>query len=279
MRIHFIGDISKDFNVIRGQTREEPGGGVFHNSMTAAAIGADVVAVITCAPEDRGITAPIAAKNVPIVFCGSGRSTTTIENVYPDENPDSRRSRLIAGATPFEPGDFDAVSGGVIHVNPLWYPLFSMDILAGLRQKAELLAADAQGFLRNIAADGSMYLKVPPDVERGLALLDVLKVDIKEAAALTGIDDVEPAARAVRAMGPRIVVLTHADGVCVFDGSRIYEAPFGKYPMEGRTGRGDTCSAAFLCALARGGDTAAATEFAGRITSSKLQYPGPYRGD
>lgn len=279
MRIHFIGDISKDFNVIRGQSRQEPGGGVFHNSMTAAAIGADVVAVITCSPDDRGITNPISAHGVPIIFCQSGASTTTIENVYPDENPDSRRSRLIAAATPFELGDFDQVSGGVIHVNPLWYPLFSMDILKELRRRANVLAADAQGFLRNIAADGSMFLKVPDDVEQGLSLLDVLKVDIKEAAALTGIDDVVAAARAVRAMGPGIVLLTHADGVCVFDGSAMHQAPFGKYPMEGRTGRGDTCSAAFLCAMARGENIESATAFAGRITSKKLQYPGPYRGD
>ena len=279
MNIFFIGDISKDFNVIRGQVREEPGGGVFHNSMTAAAIGADITAVTTCEDIDRNLTDPMTEKGVRVLFCPSGKSTTTIENVYPDENPESRRSRLINGATPFEVSDFDEVSGGIIHVNPLWYPLFSTEILKTLRGRADMLCADAQGFLRNISADGKMFLKVPPDVKVGLGMLDLLKVDIKEASALTGItDDIHAAARAVRDMGPKVVLLTYSDGVCVFDGESMYEAEFGKYPMEGRTGRGDTCSAAFLCGLADEMTIEDATTFAGQITSRKLQYPGPYRG-
>lgn len=278
MHIYFIGDISRDFNVIRGEVREEPGGGVFHNSMTAAAIGQEVTAVTTCAEEDRHLTMPMSENGVRVLFCPSGRSTTTIENVYPDENPESRRSRLIQGASPFQVSDFDKISGGIVHVNPLWYPLFSTQILKTLRQRADMLCADAQGFLRNISSDGKMFLKVPDDVETGLSMLDVLKVDIKEAGALSGITEIHDAASAVRDMGPRIVLLTHSDGVCVVDKTGMYEAPFGTYPMEGRTGRGDTCSAAFLCGMACGLTVADATAFAGRITSRKLQYPGPYRG-
>jgi sugar/nucleoside kinase (ribokinase family) len=278
MHIFFLGDISKDFNVIRGVSREEPGGGVFFNSMVAGELGVPATAVITCADGDRWLTDSIKEKGVKVVFCKSGRSTTTIENIYPDENPDSRRSRLINGATPFEAGDFDEVGGGIVHVNPLWYPLFSTDILKVLRGRAEWLCADAQGFLRNIAPDGKMFLRVPADVGEGLGLLDLLKVDIKEAEALTGSHDVQDAAVKVHAMGPKMVLLTHSAGVCVFDGKIMYEAPFGAYPMEGRTGRGDTCSAAFLCAVARGASLGEATAFAGEITSQKLQYPGPFRG-
>ncbi len=278
MQITFIGDISKDFNVIRGQTREEPGGGVFHNSMTAAALGARVVALTTCADEDRHLTDRMTRKGVDVQFCPSGRSTTTIENVYPDENPDSRRSRLINGATPFEASDFESVDGGIVHVNPLWYPLFSTPILVGLRRRADILAADAQGFLRNIGPDGKMYLKVPDDVRVGFELLDVLKVDIKEAGALTGVEDIHQAASGVLEMGPKLVVLTHSLGVCVYDGLQFVDRPFRPYPMEGRTGRGDTCSAAFLFAMSRGMELVESVEFAAEITSKKLQYPGPYRG-
>jgi len=278
MQLTFIGDISKDFNVIRGQTREEPGGGVYHNSMTAAALGAKVVAVTTCADEDRRLAGRMADKGVTVIFCKSGKSTTTIENVYPDDNPDSRRSRLINGATPFRLDDFDEVDGGVVHVNPLWYPLFSTAILVELRKRADILAADAQGFLRNVAPDGRMFLKVPDDVCAGFELLDVLKVDIKEAGALTGVDDIHDAAFRVLAMGPKIVLLTHSAGVCVYDGMSFYDQPFRPYPMEGRTGRGDTCSAAFLFAMSKGMDLPESVAFAAEITSRKLQYPGPYRG-
>jgi len=278
MQITFIGDISKDFNVIRGQTREEPGGGVFHNSMTAAALGARVVAMTTCADEDRRLTDSMAAKGVKVMFCKSGKSTTTIENVYPDENPDSRTSRLINGATPFRLDDFDDVDGGIVHVNPLWYPLFSTSILVELRKRADILCADAQGFLRNVSPDGRMFLKVPADVRDSFELLDVLKVDIKEAGALTGVEDIHDAACKVLALGPRVVLLTHAAGVCVYDGVQYCDQPFRPYPMEGRTGRGDTCSAAFLHAMSKGMPLPEAVEFAAGITSRKLQYPGPYRG-
>lgn len=278
MQITFIGDISKDFNVIRGETREEPGGGVFHNSMTAAALDAKVVAITTCADEDRRLADRMARKGVQVIFCKSGKSTTTIENVYPDDNPDSRRSRLINGATPFSLDDLGDVDGGIVHVNPLWYPLFATSILVELRKRADILTADAQGFLRNVASDGRMFLKVPDDVRVGFELLDVLKVDIKEAAALTGVEEIHDAAFRVLAMGPKVVVLTHAAGVCVYDGMSYCDQPFKPYPMEGRTGRGDTCSAAFLYAMSLGMDLPESVAFAAEITSRKLQYPGPYRG-
>lgn len=278
MKLTFVGDISKDFNVIRGQTHEEPGGGVFHNSMTAAALGATPTAITTCAAQDRRLTDKMTAVGVNVVFCQSGTSTTTIENIYPDENPDSRRSRLINGANPFKLEDFDALDTDIVHVNPLWYPLFSLSILEVLRKKVAILSADAQGFLRNVSEDGKMYLKVPAGLEDALRLLDVLKLDISEAGAMTGLTDIHAAAVRARQMGPKIILLTHSSGVCVHDGAAFYDHPFEPYPMEGRTGRGDTCSAAFLYAMAADMPVPQATEFAAGITSKKLQYPGPYRG-
>ena len=52
-----------------------------------------------------------------------------------------------------------------------------------------------------------------------LPLLDLFKVDSKEALLLTGEEDPERAVRAVHALGPRLVLLTHQGGVCVFDGT------------------------------------------------------------
>lgn len=110
-----------------------------------------------------------------------------------------------------------------------------------------------------------------------LPLLDVFKVDTKEAFFLTGLEDPRQAAKAVHDFGPKIVILTHRDGVCVYDGKEYHEAPFTGFTLEGRTGRGDTCTAAFLVGMQRSG-LSEATALAAEVTSKKMQYRGTYRG-
>ena len=51
----------------------------------------------------------------------------------------------------------------------------------------------------------------------------------------------------------------------------------GTTTLEGRTGRGDTCTASFLVACGRGKDLADAAAFAAEVTSRKMQYRGSYR--
>jgi sugar/nucleoside kinase (ribokinase family) len=75
------------------------------------------------------------------------------------------------------------------------------------------------------------------------------------------------------------VLLTHKTGVVAADAAGTAQAAFGAYPMEGRTGRGDTCTAAFLVARQSGASLDEAARFAAEITTRKMQYPGPYRGD
>ena len=112
-----------------------------------------------------------------------------------------------------------------------------------------------------------------------LSLLDLFKVDAKEALVLTGEEDPRRAIRAVHALGPKMVLLTHRDGVCVFDGGALHESAFSGFTLEGRTGRGDTCTASFLVARGRGMELADATAFAAEVTSRKMQYRGPIVGD
>lgn len=116
-----------------------------------------------------------------------------------------------------------------------------------------------------------------PEKHDVLARLDVFKVDTKEALILTGLEDVRQAAHAVHDLGPKIVVLTHRDGVCVYDGREFYESPFTGFTVEGRTGRGDTCTAAFLVGMRRMG-LREATALAAEVTSRKMEYRGTYRG-
>ncbi|MEI2723187.1 MAG: PfkB family carbohydrate kinase [Verrucomicrobiota bacterium] len=280
MKILLVGHVCVDKNVVRGQTETLYGGGVVHGAITAQRLDAQAIVITKCAATDRAGYAHLGAVGVEVVFLPSPTSTS-IRNVYPSENPDDRQSALISRATPFAEADLDCIAGfgaDVVHVNPLWFGEFPPALLAILRRRTAFLGADAQGFLRVAQPDGRMEHRDFADKHTLLPLLDLFKVDGKEALLLTGEADPERAAQAVYALGPKLVLLTHQAGVCVCDGRATYHAPFGRYPLEGRTGRGDTCTASFLVARGRGLDLQRAANFAADITTRKMQYGGPFRG-
>ncbi len=276
MKITFIGHVCVDRNVIRGATETFYGGGVIHGAVTSARLGAQATVITKCAEEDRAAFTSLRDPAIEVRFLPS-RCSTSIRNVYPSENPDERQSTLVSQADPFSETDIAAVDSEVVHLNTLWLGEFPFALLPLLKRRAGTLAGDAQGFLRQAGGDGRMtYLDLAAKREI-LWAFDVFKVDSNEARILTGCEDVRQAARAVWELGPRTVILTHRDGVCVFDGHEYFESPFTGFTLEGRTGRGDTCTAAFLVAMREKG-LRDATALAAEVTTRKMQYRGPYRG-
>ena len=280
MRILFVGHVCVDKNVVRGQTETLYGGGVVHGAITAQRLGAQAIVITKCAEADQPGFRHLGEAGVETVFLPSPTSTS-IRNVYPSENPDDRQSSLISCATPFAESDLDCIArirADVVHVNPLWFGEFPPALLAQLRPRTAFLAADAQGFLRVAEADGRMAHRDFANKHAILPLLDLFKVDSKEALLLTGEENPARATQTIHAFGPKLILLTHQGGVCVFDGRGTYHAAFGSYPLEGRTGRGDTCTASFLVARGRGLDLQQAVIFAADITTRKMQHRGPFRG-
>jgi sugar/nucleoside kinase (ribokinase family) len=280
MHIAFVGHVCVDKNVVHGQTETLYGGGVVHGSITARRLGAQATVLTKCAAAARPGFEYLTAADVHLV-CLPSDSTTSIRNFYPTENPDDRESHLISSAAAFCEEDLTVVLSlhpEVIHINPLWFGEFPPELLAHLRPRVSWLAADAQGFLRVAGPDGRLSHQDFADKRKALSCLDLFKVDAKEALILTGEPEPSEAARAIHALGAKLVLLTHRSGVCVFDGHAFHQAPFTGFTLEGRTGRGDTCTAAFLVARGRGMGLATAAAFAADITSRKMMYRGPYRG-
>ena len=276
MTIAFVGHVCVDRNLVRGELETFYGGGVIHGAVTASRLGAEVSVLTKCADADRERFTSFREASVDARFLPS-RCSTSIRNEYPTENPDDRRSRLISRADPFSSADIASLRADVIHLNALTHGEFPLELLPQLRRSASVLAADAQGLLRHADADGALTYRDLPDKRHVLAVLDVFKVDTHEAFVLTGLEDPRQAARAVRDFGPAIVVLTHRGGVCVCDGRELHESPFTGFTVEGRTGRGDTCTSAFLVGMQRMG-LREATALAAEVTSKKMQYRGAYRG-
>ena len=97
-------------------------------------------------------------------------------------------------------------------------------------------------------------------------------------------DYAQTAARMLAELGPQEIVLTHRDGVLVLCQDAIHEAPFYPKQLTGRSGRGDTCLAAYV-ASRLGSESSGlapappeqATIWAAAVTSLKMEAEGPFR--
>jgi hypothetical protein len=138
------------------------------------------------------------------------------------------------------------------------------------------VALDVQGFVRVRVGDELLFRPWAEMVE-GLAQVTYLKVDRAEAEALTGETDLAHAAARLAAYGPREIVLTQSSGVTVYADGHTYFAPFTPRSLAGRTGRGDTCFAAYL-AKRLTSSPEEACRWAGAVTTLKQEQPGPWRG-
>lgn len=274
--IVFVGNYTKDTIVSPAGVRQVDGGGFNYGAHVAAAMGLRAAAVTRLAAEDRRVIERLESLGVA-VFPEWTPQSTCLELRYPGSNPDERTITVSSFAGPFTPEQVRALAGRAWLLNGSFRGEIPLELIRDLRGRAEWLAADLQGFLREIGSDG--VLRVTPWVERDAVLgaLDVLKADAVEAAALTGEEDPAAAARRIAAWGPRELVITHRDGVLVLAGDTLHAAPFRHRELRGRSGRGDTCISAYLCRRLEGASPWQATLWAAAVTSLKLEAEGPLR--
>lgn len=93
----------------------------------------------------------------------------------------------------------------------------------------------------------------PLELERMLKRIDLLVINEEEARQLAGVHNILKAARALLAMGPRIVVIKRGEyGALLFEGDTVFSAP--AFPCEevlDPTGAGDTFAGGMLGFLAK----------------------------
>lgn len=229
-------------------------------------------------------------------------SSTSFTNIYKKRDGDERQQEVWSTAPPFSSGDVDLIlQEQLVHsqfqtcvfvISSLYFGEFPETLLSELRNKLSgkgeklIVAGDIQGWLRHVnTTAGTLSVRKWEAAQEFMRFMDVLKVDDKEVGILTGLsgsmEAFKEGIRQVRSLGSSIILATYLEGIIVFDGDQFYEARFGvRYTAEGRTGRGDTCTAAFLVArFLRGMSMNEATEFAAQICARKMQYPGPYNGN
>ncbi|EAY08154.1 hypothetical protein TVAG_302410 [Trichomonas vaginalis G3] len=281
--ILFVGHCTKDVITINNETSYLPGGGVYFGAVSAGYC-------LKAHPSDKDIkliVLTIGKKEDYVKVqhemdaCGAklilieDDKTTTFVHSFEDNNPDKRISSVTDIARSFTWDDVKNYKAKFCYVNPLFFGEVDPSLFKLLHQNCEYVSCDAQGLLRH-QKDGKVYLKAPENIPAVLDGIDILKVDAGEATALTGIkDDTRKACLQLLSYGPRWVICTQSDYVELHTKESVISSKFGQWSLAGRTGRGDTVSAAFILEhfLAEV-DAQKSLDIAATATGKKMMHPG-----
>lgn len=112
-------------------------------------------------------------------------------------------------------------------------------VIERLDKRPKLIAMDTMNFWMDIALD---------ELKKTMALVDVLIINDEEARQLSNQYSLVKAAKVIRAMGPKILIIKKGEhGALLFHGEHIFFAP--ALPLEevfDPTGAGDTFAGGFM---------------------------------
>lgn len=127
-------------------------------------------------------------------------------------------------------------------------PQVQRQVIERLTTRPKLIAMDTMNFWMDIALD---------DLKQTLKLIDVLIINDEEARQLSGEYSLVKAAKAIRAMGPKYLIIKKGEhGALLFHGDNMFYAP--ALPLEevfDPTGAGDTFAGGFMGYIASTDDT------------------------
>jgi sugar/nucleoside kinase (ribokinase family) len=278
--IAFLGHYTKDTIVSAAGTRVVDGGAFNYGAHVAVRMGLDVAAVTRLAREDFSVIEELERLGVD-VFARATPASTCLQIDYPTSNVDERVITVTSSAGPFTPEEVQDLRARAFVIGASMRGEVGLAVIEELVKKEAWIAADVQGFVR-VVRNRRLVHEPWPEKRAVLAHVDVLKTDAVEAEMLTSEADACVAARTLAGLGPREVVLTHRDGVLVYAGGQFHEAGFfeagfvARAPV-GRSGRGDTCVAAYVARRLAKGSPAEATIWAAAVTSLKMEAEGPFR--
>jgi len=272
--IAFVGHYTKDTIVYPNLTRTVDGGAYFYGANVAARMGLRVAVVTRLAREDWRAVEKLERLGVTMLAHETPQSTL-LRLIYPTSNLDERTIELTSWAGPFSVDDVaDVQARAYAIVASSVRGEMPTEVVQTLAARGALIALDVQGFIR-VLRHGALTLDEWPGKEDVLKHVTVLKTDAVEAKLLTGESDRRAAARRLAEYGPKEVLLTHNSSVMVYHDGVADEAPLEPKELKGRSGRGDTCTGAYLSRRLTA-PPAEALIWAAAVTSLKLEEEGPF---
>ena len=276
--ITFIGQMAWDIvHLHNQQPRTAPGSAVLCGAMAAAKTGARIAVVTRMSPGDDQILGPMRSAGIECTLVPAEKTTRMVV-IHRSENVDEREVIQEASAGFFTLDDIPELASAYVHLAGMSDQEFSFDFIKGLTERGYSLSADMQSFVRQVdPKNGQVAFNDVPRKQDIVACLARVKLDIVEAKALTGTDDLSTAARRIATWGCPEVIVTHAHGVLGYVEGKEYYEKFSNASTIGRTGRGDTTFGAYL-ARRLTHDPRESLKFAAELVSIKMETPGPFSG-
>ena len=126
-------------------------------------------------------------------------------------------------------------------------PLVQSTVITRLNKRPKLIAMDTMNFWMDISMG---------DLEKTISMVDLLIINDEEARQLSGEYSLVKAARLIRGMGPKILIIKKGEhGALLFVKDEVFFAP--ALPLEevfDPTGAGDTFAGGFMGYIASTGD-------------------------
>lgn len=245
-----------------------------YGAHVAASMGLKVAAITRLAEEDFHVVEKLKHLGVD-VFAHISPQSTCQRLEYPTSNLDERVIYVTSSAGPFNPAEIEKIQARAIVVGAAMYDEISLEVIEELAQKKTILIADVQGFIR-VNDNGKLTYKNWPEKQSILSRLDILKTDAVEAEMLTGTSNIREASQKIADLGPREILITHRNGLLVYTNGQFYEEGFFPKKLIGRSGRGDTCIAAYMSKRLNASPQDA-TIWAAAVTSLKMEAEGPFQ--
>lgn len=272
--IVFVGNYTKDTIISKSGSRNVHGGAVNYGAHLAARLGMDVAVVTRLAEEDAEMVEILEAAGVDVYAAYTPQSTTFILE-YPTDNVDHRIIHHQAYAGNITVEQVKDIRAKIFAIGPSIRGEVPLEVIKVFKEQGAKVSVDVQGYIR-VVEDNILVNRNWPEIGDYLALVDVLKTDAVEAEGLTGESDRYKAAAILAGYGPKEVVLTHRNGILVYDGQNYYEQGFFPKELVGRSGRGDTVIATYMAARLEHLPEEALI-WAAAATSLKLEAEGPFK--
>jgi sugar/nucleoside kinase (ribokinase family) len=269
-----IGHVTHDILNDRGQVSWFIGGAAYFSSFAAKRSGARLMVVTKLAEKDFGLLQAMMDEGIEVNALPSA-NTTSIENIFETEDVDRRKVNLLSQAEPFRLEEIPGLEPKIFNLAGLFNGEIPSEMIEPLSRKAAA-GLDLQCMLRT-SLDGNFSWMDWPEKTKCLPHITFLKADSLESRVITGTEDRQEAARILHNWGAGEVLITHANGVIVYDGKVVFSAPFNPSNLSGRTGRGDSCFASYMTRRLTHG-IEESLRYAAALTSIKMEKPGPFQG-
>ncbi len=276
--IAFVGHMCYDEIIpFGGEPEVAPGSAVLCGAMAAVRTGRRIAAIVRMEEKEAPIVQPMRDAGIDVYIVPT--DTTTYNRViHPSENVDEREMVMLRDSGFFTYDTLPEITADHIHLAGISDREFTLDFMRDLKKTPVSLSTDMQSFVRQVDPQTRQihFLDVPNKKEI-VSLLDKVKLDVVEAELLTGESDIGPAAAIVESWGCPEVVITQSDGVLARVDDKEYYEKFSNKSIVGRTGRGDTTFASYLCRRIDH-DPEMSLKFAAALVSLKMEAPGPFNG-